>query len=140
VNNTILHSTTYGIFVPGAFLNIFYGNRILDSGTANALDDGNRNNWDNSINLGNYWDNYNGTGVYRVPGSADSIDRWPKRIRPPFLWIENEIEAIEGVKGQNITWNAYDENPLSYEIFKKTAPLWKLVIGTGQTLCTCLTT
>jgi len=60
--------------------NIFY----LNAG-GNALDDGVSNQWDDGVSIGNTWDDYSGTGVYQIPGAAESIDHYPKAINisPP---------------------------------------------------------
>ncbi|MGY5854490.1 MAG: NosD domain-containing protein, partial [Candidatus Thorarchaeota archaeon] len=116
INNTIQDSSRYGIYVTdGADGNTFYGNSILDCGIANAYDEGESNVWDNGLNQGNYWDDYNGSGEYAIPGPANSTDRWPGRAGAPYLWVMNETEVFEGTN-HTLIWKAFDSDPLSYEI------------------------
>ncbi|MHA2135773.1 MAG: NosD domain-containing protein [Candidatus Thorarchaeota archaeon] len=116
INNTIIGSSEYGIRSSDSNFNRIFGNTLSDSGIANAIDTGTSNVWDNGIDQGNFWSDYDGGGLYEIPGSANSVDRWPERVGPPFLWVVNETEIIEGASGLELTWKAYDANPLSYEI------------------------
>jgi parallel beta-helix repeat protein len=118
INNTIIGSSRYGIQLSDSNFNRIFGNTLSDAGIANAIDTGTSNAWDNGIDQGNFWSDYNGGGHYEIPGSANSVDRWPERVGPPFLWVENETEIIEGTSGQELTWKAYDADPMSYEIMK----------------------
>jgi parallel beta-helix repeat protein len=116
VGDTVFDFLRYGVWLDNAHLNTIFGNTISGSGIGNALDDGGFNIWDNGIDTGNTWSDYNGGGLYEISGSANSVDRWPERVGPPFLWVENETEIIEGTSGQELTWKAYDADPLTYEI------------------------
>jgi parallel beta-helix repeat protein len=53
-------------------------NRFEGNTEGNAQDDGAMNQWDDGISVGNIWDDYLGTGLYSIPGSAGSSDRFPK--------------------------------------------------------------
>ncbi len=57
--------------------NTFVGNTIGLNENENARDDGSDNHWDNGIDRGNNWDDYNGSGFYYLSGSAGSIDHYP---------------------------------------------------------------
>jgi len=59
-------------------MNRFFGNVLFDNADSNAMDDGTSNQWDDGISIGNTWGDYNGKGVYVVPGSAGSVDHYPK--------------------------------------------------------------
>lgn len=118
VNNSIWSSVNYGIDIFSAQHNTIYGNVIANSGIANAHDSGSNNMWDNGAGLGNFWSDYNGTGVYNVPGNAHSVDRWPERVGPPFIWIQEEIETTQEAGSLTIVWSTYDANPLSYEVMR----------------------
>ncbi|MGY5876004.1 MAG: NosD domain-containing protein, partial [Candidatus Thorarchaeota archaeon] len=116
INNTIQDTSQYGIRAfSGADVNTFYGNSILDCGITNAYDEGESNVWDNGLDQGNYWDDYNGSGEYTIPGPANSTDRWPGRAGAPYLWVTNETEVYEGTN-HTLVWKAFDSDPLSYEI------------------------
>jgi hypothetical protein len=43
----------------------------------NAIDSGSDNTWDNGIDTGNWWSDYDGTGEYAIGGNAHSVDRYP---------------------------------------------------------------
>ena len=55
-----------------------YNNSFWYNDLGHAIDNGNSNYWDDGISLGNQWDDYNGTGVYDIPGSAGSVDHFPR--------------------------------------------------------------
>ena len=120
VNNSIWRSVNYGIDIRDAQHNTIYSNVIANSGIANAYDSGRYNVWDNGAGLGNFWSDYDGTGVYNVPGNdlSHSIDRWPERVGPPFIWIQEEIETTREAGSLTIVWSSYDANPLSYEVMR----------------------
>ncbi len=46
----------------------------------NAKDDGFWNQWDDGQEMGNFWDDYSGEGIYVIPGTAESIDRYPQGL------------------------------------------------------------
>ncbi|MFW9770432.1 MAG: NosD domain-containing protein [Candidatus Thorarchaeota archaeon] len=60
-----------------------FGNRIAFNQEAqvhedmNAQDDGCDNLWDDNVSIGNEWGDYSGSGVYEIPGTAGSVDRYP---------------------------------------------------------------
>ena len=53
------------------FLNSIGGNG------RNAEDDGDMNQWDDGVSLGNFWSDYGGMGWYHISGSASNYDRYP---------------------------------------------------------------
>ncbi len=53
------------------FLNSIGGN------WRNALDDGDGNQWDDGVSIGNSWSDYSGTGWYYISGTASNYDRYP---------------------------------------------------------------
>lgn len=119
INNTIVETSSIAVTITnGATGHRIFGNVITGSGVHNALDDSGNTEWDDGISMGNTWDDYDGYGVYSIPGSAGSVDRWPERTGPPFLWIENETEIVAGTTNNNLVWTAYDSQPSSFELFK----------------------
>ncbi len=94
-------------------------NRLYDNTQHNAVDNGTANAWDNGTH-GNYWDDYDGEGVYLIPGSAESIDNHPYRIDniPPTVDSPEDIAYEYGTTGHNITWNPEDLNPHSYAVYR----------------------
>ena len=58
--------------------NYFLGN--YNPEMAQAEDDGEGNSWSSYYEeIGNFWDNLNGNSVYRISGSAESVDLFPLR-------------------------------------------------------------
>lgn len=53
------------------FLNSIGGN------WKNAQDDGDMNQWDDGVSIGNSWSDYSGTGWYYISGIASNYDRYP---------------------------------------------------------------
>ena len=76
VNNAIYNNSLYGISIRG-YDNTIYGNAIGWNEEGNAIDSGSDNTWDNGIDTGNWWSDYNGTGEYAIDGDAHSVDRYP---------------------------------------------------------------
>ena len=77
-NNTVLNNTGVGIRLGEQTGNIsLVCNRLGWNEMSNAIDDGLDNEWDDGVSQGNYWSDYDGSGVYLVPGSAGSVDHYP---------------------------------------------------------------
>jgi parallel beta-helix repeat protein len=58
------------------FLNSFIDNNL--DGTSQASDNGTSNYWYYlDLEQGNYWSDWNGTGSYSIPGSANAVDLYP---------------------------------------------------------------
>jgi parallel beta-helix repeat protein len=76
-NNTVLENEDVGIILEGSNLTTLLGNKIGWNEGGNAVDDGYNNEWDDGVNLGNFWSDYDLSGQYPIPGSAGSIDHYP---------------------------------------------------------------
>lgn len=77
INNIILYNVETGISISySSMQNSIYGNDIGWNGQ-NAVDNGQNNTWDNGINRGNKWSDYDGSEVYQIPGAADAKDNYP---------------------------------------------------------------
>ncbi len=64
--------------------------------TQNAQDDGEENIWyDEYCQMGNYWSDYSGEGPYLIPGSAGSVDLYPKSLADAPDW-EDAIATDDG--------------------------------------------
>ncbi len=75
-NNTATSNMQYGISLSLSFWNTVYLNKIGHNGKSNAYDYGGLNSWDDGVSQGNCWSDYNGTGVYIIPGSSESVDHY----------------------------------------------------------------
>ncbi len=80
VQNTLFDSAEHGFELSSGVNNAIFANIFFSNQLSNALDYGLENNWDDGISMGNFWDDYNGTGTYSIPGSANSIDHYPQRF------------------------------------------------------------
>jgi hypothetical protein len=75
-NNTFSHNTGFGIYSIGHDCRFYY-NHFSDNEAGNAYDNGHSNGWDDGAHCGNEWDDYSGSGVYSIPGDAESVDHHP---------------------------------------------------------------
>jgi parallel beta-helix repeat protein len=116
VGNNISCSQKYGIRMFHAHRNLVYSNVVSDSGISNAYDDNGANVWDDMNSTGNCWSDYNGTTLYRIPGTSRSFDRWPRRCGPPHIVLSVEQPVVLRTESMNVSWWAYDSDPLSYSI------------------------
>jgi parallel beta-helix repeat protein len=134
-DNTIYDNKGLGIFLydSGSF-NIFgnylganeWGNAKDIAGECTSLD---TNLWDDDVSLGNEWDDYEGTGVYPIPGNRDSVDRYPIGSTPAtdasgisYYWISDTNNFIvDNVDYPGtITWSeplAIGEYPLEVRAY-----------------------
>lgn len=77
-NNTVVNNNESGIILRSQTIeNSVFGNRIGWNGINNAFDDGVNNQWDDGISIGNFWSDFDGSGSYIIPGSAESNDHYP---------------------------------------------------------------
>ncbi|MHA2187801.1 MAG: right-handed parallel beta-helix repeat-containing protein, partial [Candidatus Thorarchaeota archaeon] len=90
-NNSIIGNSIYGLHIEDEFdsNNLFFFNIFAYNEEANAFDDGNNNHWNLTEN-GNFWSDYNGTGVYLILGDAGSIDYHPFIYVPPETPTQTE--------------------------------------------------
>lgn len=120
VSNSIQRNTEDGIRIGHSSNNTLFLNRIGLNHDGNALDDGSNNTWDNGV-VGNYWDDYIGSGIYDISGTAQSVDRFPMKLMiedgvPPILSHPNDVTYEFGTTGHSILWHATDEYPNTYQI------------------------
>ncbi|MFW9848410.1 MAG: right-handed parallel beta-helix repeat-containing protein [Candidatus Thorarchaeota archaeon] len=81
-NNLISNNTVIGIEIhSGNNQNSIYGNAIGWNDEGNAVDGGSNNHWDDGVSMGNWWSDYNGTGVYEIDGSSNSVDNYPLQFK-----------------------------------------------------------
>lgn len=99
LNNTIA-SIRSAILLSDAMNTTVVGNRLacVEEGYTARDTRGAFNDWDDGIAQGNAWFDYQGTGVYPIPGSSYSVDRFPTKFDPTFL-IDFEGPYILAVLG-----------------------------------------
>jgi hypothetical protein len=74
---SFLNNTDTGIKLTATTENFTLLNNLIGWNGVNARDDGHLNKWDDGIAQGNAWSDYEGSGVYVIPGSASSVDNFP---------------------------------------------------------------
>ncbi|MGY5875632.1 MAG: NosD domain-containing protein, partial [Candidatus Thorarchaeota archaeon] len=118
-NNTVVDIATNGVSIQEGEYNQMYLNTLAFNGENNAKDDGQFNSWDNGVQ-GNYWDDYDGSGTYLVPGSAGIVDHYPNVVMNATPTIDHppDLEFYENTSGHLITWHPSDEFPRQYLILK----------------------
>lgn len=110
-NNTIRWNSEYGIYMTGSTVyNVSY-NIIALSGIENGYDNQMQYWDDNSSQVGNWYDDYSGTGVYPISGGAGAQDRYPMMytVTEPIIDSPLDIYYAEGSTGNQITWLPYDD-------------------------------
>jgi parallel beta-helix repeat protein len=113
VSNNILNNTADVIVGPCPDL-LFHNNWLGE-----VIDDGYDNQWDDGISRGNYWNDYDGSGNYSVPGTANSIDRYPFSWGDvPFLDHPVDINYEIGSESNQLIWHPSDSSPDSFIVFK----------------------
>ncbi|MFX1415983.1 MAG: right-handed parallel beta-helix repeat-containing protein, partial [Promethearchaeota archaeon] len=125
VNNSFYRNGYAGLELQDSENSLIYLNKFGWNLVTNVWDnDGSSpipNDWDNGT-IGNYWDDYSGTGVYEVPSASmteNPIDHFPHVLvdsTDPSLSHPSDEEIEFGSEGPTISWNAFDQFPFSYEI------------------------
>ena len=120
IGNEFLNNVVGIDFDSGSENNSIYDNIIAWNTQYNARDNGYYNDWDDGISIGNIWSAYDGVGPYTVPGSAGAIDHYPRQVDsddPVFISTPDDVEYGEGTLGPTLTWDVFDDNPVSYTVF-----------------------
>ena len=115
VGNTVYGSVKWGILAGteshrnSLYSNILYQNDLMN---AHDMSGTNSNTWDNSLDCGNYYDDYDGEGTYHI-GAV--VDRYPMGYRPRCS-SPRDIAFRAGETGHNITWSTSAFSPHRLEI------------------------
>lgn len=107
--------------------NYFYYNTFFDNSELNAFEGLGANTWDDGISMGNWWDDYSGSGFYFVDfdyGCLDycpfPYDRFPNGVKgdqvPPEINHPADKEAYKDIPF-NIRWDGDEENPGTYNVY-----------------------
>jgi parallel beta-helix repeat protein len=118
-HNAIKENGAYGMSCGEYEDDILIHSNMLAYNTVNAYDEGTNNHW-NTTGRGNYWSDYNGTGVYPIPGTAGSIDHHPAVYEsvPPAVSHPADVSYEEGTTGHILEWTASDDHPSAYAIYR----------------------
>jgi parallel beta-helix repeat protein len=111
-NNTIRWSYDYGISISSSTVSNISYNVIALSGIANGYDNQMQYWDDNSSQIGNWYDDYSGTGVYPISGGAGAQDRYPMRyvVTKPIIDQPPDVNYAEGSTGHELTWRPFDDS------------------------------
>jgi parallel beta-helix repeat protein len=95
ISNRVYHNAYTGILVNRACEgNRIYGNSLGWNGV-NAICGGADNQWDDGVNRGNQWSDYNGEGIYVI--DADNVDRYPEILAEDTTTSETGTEHTYNV-------------------------------------------
>jgi len=79
--NEVLYNSGIGLKVyADASWTIVFDNNLGWNNVSNAWDDGANDSWDDGVSRGNSWSDYSGSGLYMIPGSANSADHHPSAL------------------------------------------------------------
>ena len=113
--NEIRNCSNFGVALVGglSYHNLIHHNTFINNGynetynidnerfgeiTSQAYDEGTMNTWyDEETKTGNLWSDYSGRGDYKIDGSAESVDIYPKKIattKSLFLFAFSIITLI----------------------------------------------
>jgi parallel beta-helix repeat protein len=109
--------------------NSIYGNRIgwnpawdvTGSFGQNAFDDAGNNTWDNNVNQGNSWDDWDMSENYTISGTFGGIDRYPSQLvddNAPIISHPFDMSMIENSEGHFINWSIRDQHPHSVQFIQ----------------------
>jgi parallel beta-helix repeat protein len=130
-NTAVYNSVEGGIALRAACMfNTIYNNTFGWNGgligQTNAQDTGVSNSWDDNLSLGNRWGDYKGlSSDYTIPGSANSIDKYPMKADTtiPVIEIQSDFEYEYGSLSNSITWFSSDDHPETYLIMRNGTPI-----------------
>lgn len=131
INNIIANFTSYGLYFDSpSDLNLIYHNEIFENGvTPQAFDDSGNIWYDDTINEGNWWSDYSGSGNYDITGAAGAYDPYPNNFVPKngyyrypiFINQDSDFDAAHGV----VSGIGTEINPYIIEN-------WKILTETGH--------
>ncbi|MHA2133673.1 MAG: right-handed parallel beta-helix repeat-containing protein [Candidatus Thorarchaeota archaeon] len=124
-NNTIRWNSGYGIYLAGSAGPAVYYNIIALSENDNGFDSNAGNSWDDGAVLGNWWDDWSGSGPYDVD-NANTWDNYPRLYAPtePIINQPQDTSYAEGSTGNEITWRVFDDSLRDWEVWIDGA-LWE---------------
>ncbi|MHA1636837.1 MAG: NosD domain-containing protein, partial [Candidatus Thorarchaeota archaeon] len=123
VGNFIYYNEQGILLDSSSILNMIYLNEFGFSNDVNAIDEGFQNAWDDDVCFGNFWSDYDETGVYEIDGAANSIDNYPNiledvGIRIPVINCPPDFSYNESTTDNVIQWKANDSDPDSFILYQ----------------------
>jgi parallel beta-helix repeat protein len=116
-SNLIFDNGVHGCFLDGCESSLFVDNDIGWNVGGNAFDtNGNSNNWDDGIGLGNFWNDYDGGEDHGIPGSSGSVDHHPWYSLQ--IGSASDIDYELGSTGNTMNWPAFARHAWKWEAIK----------------------
>lgn len=123
VTDNIVFDNNIGIHLTSSQFCLLFGNDIGWNGNNSLQEYGQPNNlWYNNVtDVGNWWSDYSGTGVYYVSNGTHTIypDMYPSKSLDLVEPAPIDFEILE--TGNVIVWEASALNPSHYEVFVDSA-------------------
>ncbi len=108
IQNNIYNNTGVGICLDTTSNRNVIFNNTFAYNTPNAICEGSLNHWDNQVDTGNFWSDYNGTGAYIIDENDQdnfpifnetrttngTIPTWPLLVDPLLLVIVGGVVGI----------------------------------------------
>jgi len=111
INNTLEGNSAYGINLDAySDYNTVFGNNLSMNLDGNGYAYQNTNTWDDSVSMGNWWDDYVGPGAYSIPGPGNNVDRYPQSHAVFLPDHNNESFQFDSV-GASFTWASFATEP-----------------------------
>jgi parallel beta-helix repeat protein len=119
--NWIGRHGAYNIRMTGGSNNQVYGNSMIRSGHGVAIDEGDDNEWDDGILIGNFWPDldYGAVQIRSIPGSAGSRDNFARRKDDSEFWfhiLNDPLVSGPGTDLDHLTWIVWCYLPFGYYI------------------------
>jgi parallel beta-helix repeat protein len=139
-DNIIANNKGLGVLLYDSGSCTLFGNSLEANEWGNAKDItgelsvSDTNMWDDGVSLGNVWDDYEGAGVYQIPGDRESVDRYPNGYQAdttaPVWVIAPEDQTLECGDGFEMTLEATDASGISSYWIDDTNPFSVDSMGT----------
>ncbi len=92
VNNVIRDNSLDQISITGSSSgNRVFNNEIHVGGMSGAIDNGDNNEWDDGVSIGNLWSDFSGSGFYYISGTAGSVDHYPRDHSSPLTLLTTTV-------------------------------------------------
>ncbi len=122
IGNTLAYNGATNLYVHvSTSNNLIYGNKFADPGDVSVYDYGTDNQFDDGSSIGNSWSDYDGVGIFEIPGSAGSADHYPSILTATSPASINSLDDLiieEGSTGYSLNWNIDALYNTSLAIFK----------------------
>ncbi len=118
--NKVIGNSGVGILLDSSSSLCTVVNNSIGGNGINAQDEGGGSTWDDGIQFGNLYSDYEGGESYEINGSANSIDHYPRKLEltPPIIRDVEDFEYEINSTDNRIIWHVIDFHPDNYSIFQ----------------------